>query len=1029
MDRTFSILICLGMLLVMIPLGMDGEPRVVESRGGSELIVGPGVGNYSTIQAAVDSAEDGDNVIITDGIYNESVHIDVGITILGNGRNTVLVGEETVLYISAHNVVVYGLTILSYTKADIGISIGYHDNVRVSDCQISGFGTGIWVGKSNGTYINHNSISAYHYGIFTWEASNCTFLMNAISGNRSIEMESCHDNIIEYNQFRVTGHGIFLHGGTVRTTIRSNGFTNCSVGLLAISDYDLVENLSIAENVFWYNSIGISCENVSGVSLVKDYFKANSRAMSIVGSDDISITKGILEYNDEGITILDSSNGSVNLTLFRENKGYGIFLHGTKWFRVHHNDFLDNHAPNHTQAFGGSTLDMWDDGSGMGNHWNDWTSPDVDSDGIVDNLYFVDRDIKHPPIVSDRYPSVVPITDMGNNTSPSINVSNVMICHEDQEYWVDYNAVDDDPLSWRLDTDADFLSINSSSGILSGTPDNGDVGTYHVKVTVTDGTYSDHTLFNLTVKNVNDPPEWGSDPSHPLVYDPVLKRYVRTKIDLHCQEDERFSFHFEAFDPDPTLDNLVWTKVSGPSFLNITQNNSHPHSGTQSKMVLSGTPDNSDVGTHSVRIKVSDGNGGDLQTTFNLTVNNTNDPPTITTSDILTGVVNSTYSVDYDATDVDPTHDNLTWTLTTNATFLTISSSSGLLSGTPTAPGVYGVHIGVGDGKGGHDHRNFTLTVSGGGHSPGNSKPGLSSTIPDVEMEEDGNAITIELRTLVSDPDGDDLIFEVFTGYNVIAFLDGKDRLIIKPREDWAGSEDVVVRVSDGKDTFTFTIPVTVLNTNDPPEIGSVEIPFTLKAGELLIFKATVNDPDLDYGDGLTYVWSIIGRGEVGTGELLSIRLKEGDHTLVLRVTDLYGEMAESRYDITVEPSGSNEERPTIPIVPIAGIGIVLMLLIIAAVSFFVFRRRETDHDEFVIDEGEARTVKTGSVRGSLWDNLDMGSDLEITSLYTEVLSGRSGDRSRTGHLRRRIMMEYDDDRIGPDVYEDLIGVLDEIEE
>ena len=72
-------------------------------------------------------------------------------------------------------------------------------------------------------------------------------------------------------------------------------------------------------------------------------------------------------------------------------------------------------------------------------------------------------------------------------------------------YLVDYDAVDPDVgdvLTWGLVTDAGFLGIDSSSGVLSGTPLNVDIGTYFVNVSVSDGNGGvDFSNFTLTVFN------------------------------------------------------------------------------------------------------------------------------------------------------------------------------------------------------------------------------------------------------------------------------------------------------------------------------------------------------------------------------------------------------------------------------------------------------------------------------------------------------------------------------------------------
>jgi hypothetical protein len=100
---------------------------------------------------------------------------------------------------------------------------------------------------------------------------------------------------------------------------------------------------------------------------------------------------------------------------------------------------------------------------------------------------------------------------VNTNDAPTITTADITTATEDTPYSVDYDADDIDPtndkLGWTLDTEADFLFMESDSGILSGTPGNTDVGNYSVTVSVSDrkgGT--DSSTFNLSVGDVNDAP-------------------------------------------------------------------------------------------------------------------------------------------------------------------------------------------------------------------------------------------------------------------------------------------------------------------------------------------------------------------------------------------------------------------------------------------------------------------------------------------------------------------------------------------
>ncbi|UCF07965.1 MAG: putative Ig domain-containing protein, partial [Thermoplasmata archaeon] len=89
-----------------------------------------------------------------------------------------------------------------------------------------------------------------------------------------------------------------------------------------------------------------------------------------------------------------------------------------------------------------------------------------------------------------------------------------------------------------------------------------------------------------------------------------------------------------------------------------------------------------------------------------------NNPPAITTADVVSATEDSLYSVNYEADN--PDSDTLTWSLDTSAEeWLDINPSTGSLIGTPdnSHVGSYWVKVTVDDGNGGTDSHNFTLTV------------------------------------------------------------------------------------------------------------------------------------------------------------------------------------------------------------------------------------------------------------------------------------------------------------------------------
>jgi len=223
---------------------------------------------------------------------------------------------------------------------------------------------------------------------------------------------------------------------------------------------------------------------------------------------------------------------------------------------------------------------------------------------------------------------------------------------------------------------------------LSGTPTAADVFVPNqvVALVVTDsGSATDTQTFAMAIENTPDAPTFTS--------------IAVTDVD----EDAPYNYAITTEDLDG--DTLTISAPTLPAWLNFTDNGD----GTAS---LLGTPVNADVGMHSVVIEVSDG-GAPVQQSFAVTVANTNDAPTFTSTPILNAPADALYT--YDVTATDPEADALTITATTLPAWLTLDDNgdgTATLSGTPAESdvGSHSVALEVSDGDL-SEPQSFTVVV------------------------------------------------------------------------------------------------------------------------------------------------------------------------------------------------------------------------------------------------------------------------------------------------------------------------------
>jgi outer membrane protein assembly factor BamB len=526
--------------------------------------------------------------------------------------------------------------------------------------------------------------------------------------------------------------------------------------------------------------------------------------------------------------------------------------------------------------------------------------------------------------------------------SPQLDTEDVIDANEDELYYVDYNVtqVDQSLALWTLSTDADFLDIDDLTGELSGIPTNDDNGTYWISISfvtelIGSFTYTGFSRFNLTVHNVNDPPT------------------ITTKDVQVATEDEHYRVEYLATDIDPTNDIFTWNLESDSDFLVMG-----PSNGT-----LLGTPGNSDVGSYWVNITLSDGNGGRDHTNFTLTVENMNDPPTIDTIDVTTSTEDQLYSVDYNALDIDPTNDRLTWTVKTDASFLSMDQETGILSGTPGNDdvGPHSVTVSVADGQGGTDGTQFVLEVSNV-----NDPPEIITT----DITECSEDLLYENSYLALDPDPtvDDLTWDLISDAGFLSMDPLTGSLTGIPGNDDVGIYTVTINVSDGNEGFdetTFTLHV--LNTNDAPEIlesSVVDITYTEGDDVELDLSASDIDPTNDeltwYLDSNAAFLNI----DPDTGRLYGNPGKDhaGTYWVNVTVSDNKGGIQWANFTLTVKDRIDEEEDEDLPRYTHQWIYLAIIIIVIIIIIFvvvfsyvkFTGPKRKESYDEYY-DELEER--------------------------------------------------------------------------
>lgn len=358
--------------------------------------------------------------------------------------------------------------------------------------------------------------------------------------------------------------------------------------------------------------------------------------------------------------------------------------------------------------------------------------------------------------------------------------------------------------------------------------------------------------------------------------------------DTVATEDLPYAFSVTAMDMDG--DSLIYRALLLPPWLAF---NAATH-------MLSGTPLNSDVGDNQVILSISDG-FEEVILNFMVTVENVNDPPTVSSVPLTEARPGVAYSYTVIAEDIDG--DSLSYSALVLPAWLSFNGDTHTLSATPGEQDVGDsyVNIRISDGALYTDHI-FVIAVSNANHAPF-----FTSEPPTTVVVGDSYYYAFSAQ----DMDGDPLTFSAPVLPEWLDFDPDNHSISGIPDSSNMGCCEVHLQVSDGASSAEQNFPVFVENVNTPPCFTST--PTTLiSAGELYIYTAEAEDAEDDH---LTY-WALIlpdwlsFNASTQTLHGIPSNNNAGDHYVALRVTD--GEETNNQdFIISVEFVYATEMRST----------------------------------------------------------------------------------------------------------------------
>lgn len=362
--------------------------------------------------------------------------------------------------------------------------------------------------------------------------------------------------------------------------------------------------------------------------------------------------------------------------------------------------------------------------------------------------------------------------------------------NEDQYYSYTLTAIDidSDSLIYSADLIPEWLSFNSSTGLLSGIPTNSDTGYHSIELSVFDGYIKINQTFSLHVNNINDVP--------------ILNGLLNP---ITINEDSLFILK---------INDLNWEDIDnseGEVNLIIIEGENYSFSGN----TVYPSPDY--YGIVNLNLKIFDLHDTSETQIIEITISPIKDKPVITS-------IPPTHADDYENyeyifTTYDPDNDLVNLSAIQLPGWLNFDTETGILSGFPAwnhANQTFEVTLRANDGI-------FNVDQTWGIKVANNNDAPVWITIPDtfISVGEE-----YYYQFLASDIDEDDsLNYSVITkpSWLFLSSTGSNNSLSGTPAVNDIGIHDVNILVNDGIENVTQEWQIAVARTNDYTDYSIID--------------------------------------------------------------------------------------------------------------------------------------------------------------------------------------------------------------
>lgn len=327
--------------------------------------------SYDAIQEAINAANIGDSLYVSNGTYYENVVVNKTVSLIGqNKSNTIIDGSdnENPLLVTADGVSINGFTIQGSGAVLIraGVYIDHSSDSKISDNVIKNNDYGILISYSGQTSVLNNTLVSNIRGIGLISSTKNIIANNNLSQNTELGIQLLYSPSNHFSRNNVslcTNYAIEL-SSCIGNTFLDNRLSSNDYGFHVLSS----NNNNFSDNHISYNEHGIYLRSSQDNIFTENNISLNTQGVWLHSSPNNVFLKNCLINNQNSLRLIVSDNNI-----------------------IYHNNFINTLAETSQRPSCTESVNSWDNGV-EGNFWSTYIEIDEDHNGIIDTAYLINEE-------------------------------------------------------------------------------------------------------------------------------------------------------------------------------------------------------------------------------------------------------------------------------------------------------------------------------------------------------------------------------------------------------------------------------------------------------------------------------------------------------------------------------------------------------------------------------------------------------------------------------------------------------------